>query len=77
MISGVTISGNNIVVAMKSHVTQTSCDTVTTRSMFSASPVNLVSGTSSKTITVTSYTGGNTVVSPATGQVRFKLIFTC
>lgn len=77
MISGVTISGNNILVAMKPHVTQNACDTVTTRPMFSASPVNLISVTSTKTITVTSYTGGNTVVSPTTGQVRFKLIFTC
>lgn len=75
MISSVSISGNNVLVSMKSHVTQTSCDNVQTRAMFSASPINIVARAASKVITVSSYTGSNTPVSPSTGKVRFKLVF--
>ncbi|RAP73062.1 hypothetical protein [Candidatus Erwinia dacicola] len=77
LIGSVTISGNNVVVTMRSHVTQAACDTVQTRAMFSASPINMIVGSASKVLTVAAFTGANTAVSPSTGQVRFKLIFNC
>ncbi|XUA20726.1 hypothetical protein ACQVA2_08200 [Citrobacter sp. OP27] len=77
LIGTVAISGNNVVVTMKAHVTQAACDSSQTRPMFSAAPINLITGSASKVLTIAAFTGANTAVSPSTGQVRFKLIFNC
>lgn len=74
LISSVSLSGNNVLVTMKGHVTQNACDTATTRPVFSGTPINMIGTTTSKVISVSAYTGANVAVSPSTGQVRFKLI---
>jgi len=68
------ISGSTIVIEFQPHVTTEAIKGMLLIPVIAANPTSIVVAVSGKTITVQGYNNSGANISPATGQVRFKIV---
>lgn len=77
-VSSIAISGSNVLITMKSHVTQKACDSaIVIANDINTSPLPIISGRSSKVLTVRGNTIAGVVIPPSSGSLNFSVILSC
>jgi hypothetical protein len=77
-VGSISISGSNIIVTMKQHVTQAACNSaVVIANDITVSPLPIIASRSSKILTVRANSISGVVIPPASGNINFSLILSC